>query len=56
VKQVILEISVAIYEESKRGRGILLIESEEQPSGITGRYKELDERHKKILAPYRRYM
>lgn len=56
VKQVILEISATIYEESKRGRGILIIESEEQPSGGTERYKELDERHKKVLAPYRRYM
>lgn len=56
VKQVILEISATIYEESKRGRGILVIESEWQTGSSGERYKELDERHKKILAPYRRYL
>lgn len=56
VKQVILEISATIYEESKRGRGILLIESEWQTGSSGERYKELDERHRTILAPYRRYM
>jgi len=56
VKQVILEIGAAIYEESKRGRGILLIESEWQIGSSGERYKELDERHRATLAPYRRYM
>ncbi len=56
VKQVILEISATIYEESKRGRGVLIIESEWQTGSSGERYKELDERHKKVLAPYRRYL
>lgn len=56
VKQVILEISATIYEESKRGRGVLIIESEWQTGSSGERYKELDQRHRAILAPYRRYM
>lgn len=56
IKQVILEISASIYEESKRGRGILLLESEWQTGSSGERYRELDERHKKVLAPYRRYL
>ncbi|HEY6171074.1 MAG TPA: hypothetical protein VIX80_02330 [Candidatus Kapabacteria bacterium] len=56
VRQVILEIAATIYEESKRGRGILVIESEWQTGTSGERYKELDERHEKILAPYRRYL
>lgn len=55
VRQVILEIAVTIFEESKHGRGILVIASEEQ-SGISEHYKELTARHRNILAPYRRYM
>jgi hypothetical protein len=56
VKQVIIEIAATIYEESKRGRGILIIESEWQTGSSGERYKELDDQHKKVLAPYRRYL
>jgi hypothetical protein len=54
VAQVILEHAARIYEESKRGTGILVIESEWQTNARGAHYRTIDERHRRMLAPYRK--